>query len=173
MYKLLFCPSGKPATGVLEFAWTTQGEPILDDSGEVADSEWGGGDFPTFERWLVDDDKAILMDEDGNEWLEQHCRLIEVFDGYDQWEHRDAISPWPDDIQSKCSRAVCLADGIKHITDAKERFPQGFYDVTCQAVEAVVVKRASAELAAIHTEIAAWRVVNPEPVTKLEEPEDA
>lgn len=74
-----FTPEGWPAQRVMTRGWQSAD---IDKCGQTPhELEYSSGDFPDMEMW--GDGVITLCDEAADDWLLHHCRLVEVYDGFD------------------------------------------------------------------------------------------
>lgn len=167
----LLCPSGRFAERVVTFSITSANIDRIYGDGRIDD--WSHGDFPEMQLYEMDAGHKIVMDGEGVEWLDSHCRVVSGNFEADEYEEQ-IISPWPESIQADCLRVKCLHDVVRQISILNTVAPEGFHDTTTKVVlDEVVRKRCDAEIGAIEARIDEYRKGDPRVVMPDEERGDA
>lgn len=138
--------------------------------------DWQLGDVPDFELIMTDSGQSIVVDaEERGEWLVEHCRPIDVDDEFEPEDYQGKIiSPWPDEIVGYCRQVKRLHEVVRYVNMAKDIAPQGFCDTTTATVlDAVVIGRCDAEIAALQARIDEYRKTDPRVMFPDEENADA
>lgn len=173
MTKYFFAPTGIVITRMSAVSWeSTNIEVGDDDFAELGHHD----DFPSFDPITLPGLGSVLLDDDGNEWLEQHCRLLEVGDDYDVHSNTQPEGlVWDDTIIDACSRVQWLGSVLWNVENLRRWAPSDIReDVTINAVlDSVIGARVQGEIDTLMAMIAEYRAARVEPATLVEpEPED-
>lgn len=173
--KMFFAPNGKPITSASACSFTCPNIEI-----DEADGSSGLGhfdDFPNFEALVIPGLGPLLMDTDSNEWLEKHCRLIEVDEDHDVWDDDAQAPSWDEGIVDACRRVQWLGQTLWAVEKLRQWSPTDIReDPTINAVlDNIIVGRVEGEMAGLLCRIDAYRAANPDITTLVadEEEEDA
>lgn len=171
--KMFFAPDGTPITRPVTCSFNCPDIEVQDD-GTAGQGSFD--DFPTFEMIEFPGLGTVLNDMDGEDWLEQHCRLIEVDEYYDVWDDKRLEPPaWDDEIVATCRRVQWLGSSLWAVEKFKRWSPTDIVqDPTIDTVlNTIIVGRVQAEIDRHMATIAAYRKGRVEPSTLVEpEPED-
>lgn len=171
--KMFFAPNGLPITRAAGISFDSP-DIELDHEGN---SDLGAFDqFPSFDRFEIPWLGYILLDSTGSEWLEQHCRLIEVDDDFDVWADKETDLAWDKAIVSACHRVQCLGQTLWCTEKLRRWSAEDLLDdpVFSVAIETIIEGRVKGEIATLQEQIRVWRAANPDVTTMLsEDAEDA
>lgn len=175
MKKIFFAPNGKPITEASACSFTCPNVEIDEDAGTSGLGHFDA--FPNFEPLEIPGLGPCLMDIDSNEWLERHCRLIEVDDDYDEWDEASYPPAWDESISDACRRVQWLGQTLWAVEKLRKWSPSDISeDPTINAVlDNIIVGRVEGEMAGHLCRIDAYRQANPDITTLVvdEETEDA
>lgn len=171
--KMFFAPNGNPITRPATISFDCPDIEIQDDG---TAGQGGFDDFPSFEHLKLPGLGSVLIDMDSNEWLEQHCRLIEVDEDFDVWsfEMPEGLA-WDDEIVAACTRAQWLGSTLWAVEKLKRWSPTDIVEdpTIAVALDTIICGRVQAEIDQHMAVIAAYRKNRVEPTTLVEpEPED-
>lgn len=177
--KMYFNPFGKGTTSVLCYGFPSRSVSVSDD-GEV--DEDGTNDAPNLSVYTTtDDSSAYLLDDDGNEFLERHCRLVEVYAGFEPnpWnvDPRDddtshLIEAWSDEAVLWCSRIAALESGLVELKRFEQFMPNDWRNpITAPIMDHHITGPILAEIGELETKLAAYRATRTE-VEQIEDPAD-
>lgn len=166
----VFGPHGRPMTSMVTRGWQSSDIRVLKD-GSINSA--GGSDYPQMEPYTGLHGAAILSDYDGNEFLETHCRVVEVYDDYDEsdFETTPAIEPWPDDIVEACVTICILEDAGQAFDEARKRAPAYLDDTQRQVLDHVIFGKFEGLANQAEAKIVAFRKGRVE-VTALKDPDE-
>ena len=170
MTQALFAPTGQPVNLITTHGWQCAYFRIFDGEVEID----GADDYPDMEEYTGANGETFLSYRGGSEWLAAHCRLVEVWDGFDPDEapENPLVDPWPDHVIEACKRAASAQDALRELGDTRKRLPTGFEDDVVKLVfDRFLVGRLTAIYEEAEALITAFRAGRVE-VTKLEEPDD-
>jgi hypothetical protein len=165
----LFAPHGFPVQYELTRGWQGQEIAQISHTGNVLDTT--SPDFPDMDAWPPND--PVVLDADGNEFLIQHCRLLEVHEGF-RSDDSDittdpAIEPWPDHIVKACIEAARLSLAKCMIDEGRHQLPNGFVDDTLAiAFDTLILGKIDGMAGEYERQIAEFREGRTEP-TVLED----
>jgi len=168
--KWLFAPHGYPIHYVQTRGWQSQ-ELKFDKDGTIIGTECD--QFPEMQAFETPGGD-IVLDDDYNDFLVDHCRIVEVYEGFTRWDYdsttEPAIEPWPDHIVKACMRVATLQTVAANIGEARGWLPREYSDdfPFNAAIDNIVLGRLKGEIAALEAEIAEFRKGRVEP-TRLEE----
>jgi hypothetical protein len=160
----LFSPEGFLVESVMSLCITAC--PIdYESAGPIADDDLTLGsfsDFPNFESYNTSDNRQIVVDHEGTEFLAHHCRWVlcdpTILDG-----EKDRIDAWDPDIVTACVRLVRLYDGVRQLKNLEVLLPKDWLDTTCNAVlDNVLVGRMEGEIAGLNAKVDAYRATRTE-----------
>ncbi len=168
--KVFFAPNGKPITSTSAVSFNSPNIEVDEHTGTAGLGPFA--DFPRFYRFTIPGLGACLWCIDSNEWLEQHCRLIEVSDDFDVWSD-DGPPAWDDHIVHACSRVQHVGNVLWCVEKLRRFAPKDIAeDPTINAVlNNIIVGRVQAEIDTLQAQIAEYRKDRIEP-TKLEQEEE-
>jgi hypothetical protein len=157
---MFFAPNGKPITSPAAVSFNSPNIEINDD-GTAGIGHFD--DFPDFSHLDLPGLGNTLLDIDQNEWLESHCRLIEVDAEYDVWSDDEAPA-WPREIEDACHRVQYLGQTLWCLKKLRDWSPK---DITTDptisgALKHLIEDRVQAEIAPLQARIAAYRTANPD-----------
>jgi hypothetical protein len=160
--KMFFAPNGKAITSVSARSFSCPNVEIDEKAGTADLGHFD--DFPGFERLEVPGLGGMLMDNESDEWLERHCRLIKVDDDFDVWAEDAAPPSWPEDIVDACRRVQWLGQTLITVELLRSWSPRDIReDPTINAaLNNIVVGRVEAEMAGLLCRIDTYRQANPD-----------
>lgn len=171
MRKHPFCPNGRAVSDVIVYTFTSRGAEIDASTGEVSAEDHSAGDLPELDVYTMVGGDVCVQDCDGTEFLDRHCRIVEVWEAFD--ESTDEIDAWPDEIVELCIRVLRLESGLVELKHFEQFMPQDFRNpITAAVLDDILRRHIQEDIVACEAKIAAFRKGRVE-VTKLEEPEDA
>lgn len=177
-----FTPEGWPVQRVMTRGWQSAD---LDKCGPTtSDIEYSSGGYPDMELW--GDGVIICVDEDADDWLLHHCRLVEVYEDYSPWEWskyayidgqrveaKPPVEPWPQDLIDACLQVTSLYDVRTSYKEMLRWLPTRFKTDTLDIVMGrFLLGPINAEIERVEAMVKAHRAAHPD-ITKLEEPDDA
>lgn len=173
MAKMLFAPDGQPIVRPVTYSFSCPDIQLAaDGAAEVGSFD----DFPSFSMVPAAEYGHTLTDVDSGDWLEAHCRLIEVGD-LDVWDDECRAPAWDDNIIADCTRARWLAQLLWPAKLLVDWAPKDLReDPTRKAViDNIIIGRVRAELDVLMARIADYRKGRDEPasIVEPEEPDTA
>lgn len=174
--KMFFAPDGTPITTTAGVSFNSPNIEVDEEAGTAGLGHFD--DFPNFEHLELPGLGNVLIDSDGTDWLEQHCRLIEVDDAYDVYSSGAEVRlAWDDEIVAACKRVEYLGRTLWGVKKLRDWSPPDVRDdpTINAALDHIVVGRVQVEIDGLQAKIANYRVGRVEPtVLELdEETEDA
>lgn len=177
-----FTPEGWPVQRVMSRGWQSAD---LDKCGPTtSDIEYSSGDYPDMELW--GDGVIVFADEDADDWLLHHCRLVEVYEDYSPWEwskyeynaeaggqveQKPPVEPWPQDLIDACLRVTSLHGVRTSYNEMLRWLPIRFKTDTFGVVmDRFLLGPTNAEIERVEAMVTAHRAAHPD-ITKLEEPD--
>ena len=161
--KLLISPRGTFIDQVVLFSMPGA-SVCLDNEGNITD--WSSDDSPNLRPWETDSGVKFVYNDDGEEFLDRHCRIIEVDEDFDEWDldGKAVIEPWPDEIVQACGRLARLEDSSIYLKRFETSLPEGFDDTTIKVVlDKVIRGRIEDEIAQLEKLVTEFRAGRIEP----------
>lgn len=172
--RVLLSPSGNVITTISSYSFAGE-DASVDVDGQLTGD--GFDDFPSRSAWTWGED-MLVMDRDGVEYLQSHCRLIWVDDDFDRWDHAMEQTlhshAWPEDIRRMCAKAAHYAGGALLLEMGMRWCPQEMRDdPTIKAVmDNILLGRAKGMVESLCAQVAAWRKDNPDVTTLIEDDDE-